>query len=356
MRVLFSPRLQSSYSALKHCLRQFDGVRPSSKQAWIATARALSSGASRVRTRPNNKTGGRNHEDDQMQKIERENELWRLRNLKGDVALPPALPVECRRGKGQHLLKNSHIADVIVEKAGVRSTDTVLEIGPGTGNLTLKLLQVAKKVIAVEVDPRMIEELQRRVQLTDLAHKLEVIKGDIMRMEFPEFDLCVANIPYKISSPLTFKLLSCTSKYRAAVMMLQREFAKRLMATAGDPLFSRLSANTQLLASPPLVTSTRHSSQGFSGPDEEDSEDIECKDLAVDYSQQEDQEVEPRNTELCSQVDLGELKETALDVLGCLGFAERRSVKLTQPEFLKLLASFNEAGINFGNARTARPA
>ncbi|KAI5067807.1 hypothetical protein GOP47_0018335 [Adiantum capillus-veneris] len=417
MRVLFSPRLQSSYSALKHCLRQFDGVRPSSKQAWIATARALSSGASRVRTRPNNKTGGRNHEDDQMQKIERENELWRLRNLKGDVALPPALPVECRRGKGQHLLKNSHIADVIVEKAGVRSTDTVLEIGPGTGNLTLKLLQVAKKVIAVEVDPRMIEELQRRVQLTDLAHKLEVIKGDIMRMEFPEFDLCVANIPYKISSPLTFKLLSCTSKYRAAVMMLQREFAKRLMATAGDPLFSRLSANTQLLASvsilmevskanfspPPKVDSTvvcisphlspppvdlqewnnfirvcfsrknktlgaifrqkhilsllaGHSSQGFSGPDEEDSEDIECKDLAVDYSQQEDQEVEPRNTELCSQVDLGELKETALDVLGCLGFAERRSVKLTQPEFLKLLASFNEAGINFGNARTARPA
>ena len=65
---------------------------------------------------------------------------------------------------GQNLLKNPLIVNSIVEKANIKSTDIVLEIGPGTGNLTMKLLEVAKKVIAVEVDPRMVGEIQKRVQ------------------------------------------------------------------------------------------------------------------------------------------------------------------------------------------------
>ena len=72
------------------------------------------------------------------------------------------------------MLKNSHIVEAIVEKSCIRSDDVVLEIGPGTGNLTLRLLEIAKKVIAVEVDPRMVEELQRRAQQTEFAGKLEV--------------------------------------------------------------------------------------------------------------------------------------------------------------------------------------
>ena len=64
------------------------------------------------------------------------------------------------------MLKNPLIAQAIVEKAEIRHTDTVLEIGPGTGNLTIRLLEQAKKVIAVEVDPRMVGELQKRVQGT----------------------------------------------------------------------------------------------------------------------------------------------------------------------------------------------
>lgn len=53
-----------------------------------------------------------------------------------------------------------------MEKANIKSTDVVLEIGPGTGNLTIKLLELAKKVIAIEVDPRMVAELQKRIQET----------------------------------------------------------------------------------------------------------------------------------------------------------------------------------------------
>lgn len=64
--------------------------------------------------------------------------------------------IEFHKSKGQHILKNPNVVKAIVDKAGIKSTDTVLEIGPGTGNLTNLLLQQAKKVIAIEVDPRMV--------------------------------------------------------------------------------------------------------------------------------------------------------------------------------------------------------
>ena len=63
--------------------------------------------------------------------------------------------------------------DTIVEKAGIKATDVVLEIGPGTGNLTMKLLAAAKRVVAIEYDPRMVLELQRRVAGTAHQHNLQ---------------------------------------------------------------------------------------------------------------------------------------------------------------------------------------
>ena len=149
---------------------------------------------------------------------------------------------------GQHILKNPLVVTSIIDKAGIRSTDTVLEVGPGTGNLTVKLLPVAKKVIVVEYDVRMIAELQKRVAGTPDAHKLQIIQGDVLKVDLPYFDLCVANLPYQISSPFTFKLLSHRPPFRSAVLMYQREFALRLLAQPATPLFCRLSLNTQLLS------------------------------------------------------------------------------------------------------------
>lgn len=145
-------------------------------------------------------------------------------------------------------MKNPMVVQAIVDKAGVKSTDVVLEIGPGTGNLTMKLLEKAKRVVAIELDPRMVLELQRRVQNTPYEKNLTIIHGDFMKQELPFFDLCVANIPYNISSPLTFKLLAHRPAFRAAVIMYQHEFAMRLVAKPGDPLYCRLAANTQLLS------------------------------------------------------------------------------------------------------------
>lgn len=66
--------------------------------------------------------------------------------------------IEFFKGKGQHILKNPLIVQSIVDKAGLKATDVVLEIGPGTGNLTVQLLQKAKKVIAVELDSRLVSK------------------------------------------------------------------------------------------------------------------------------------------------------------------------------------------------------
>jgi len=112
----------------------------------------------------------------------------------------------------------------------------------------MKLLEVVKKVIAVEIDPRMVAELQKRVQETGFASKLQIIYGDFLKTELPYFDVCVANIPYKISSALVFKLLAHRPIFRAAILMFQREFAMRLVAQPNDKLYCRLSLNTQLLA------------------------------------------------------------------------------------------------------------
>jgi len=118
------------------------------------------------------------------------------------------------KDKGQHILKNPLIIQSMVEKAALRPTDVVLEIGPGTGNMTVKMLEKAKKVIACEIDPRMVAELQKRVQGTVHQSKLQIVYGDVLKSDLPFFDLCVANIPYQISSPLVFKLLSHRPLFR----------------------------------------------------------------------------------------------------------------------------------------------
>ncbi|GKZ23034.1 dimethyladenosine transferase [Aspergillus brasiliensis] len=149
---------------------------------------------------------------------------------------------------GQHILKNPGVAQRIVDKAELKQSDVVLEIGPGTGNLTVKILEQAKKVIAVELDPRMAAEVTKRVQGTPAQKRLDVILGDVMKTDLPYFDVCISNTPYQISSPLTFKLLATSPAPRICILMFQREFALRLFAKPGDKLYSRLSVNAQMWA------------------------------------------------------------------------------------------------------------
>merc|ERR1711962_1963351 len=100
----------------------------------------------------------------------------------------------------------------------------------------------------MEIDTRLVAELQKRVQGTPESSKLHLIVGDVLKSDLPYFDCCVANLPYQISSPFVFKLLLHRPFFRCAVLMFQREFALRLVAKPGDKLYCRLSINTQLLA------------------------------------------------------------------------------------------------------------
>lgn len=99
---------------------------------------------------------------------------------------------------GQHILKNPGVSDAIVEKAYLKPTDTVLEVGPGTGNLTVRILERARKCICVELDPRMAAEVTKRVQGTPEQKKLEVMLGDVIKTELPPFDVCISNTPYQV--------------------------------------------------------------------------------------------------------------------------------------------------------------
>ncbi|KAI0393277.1 rRNA adenine dimethylase [Xylariaceae sp. FL0594] len=147
---------------------------------------------------------------------------------------------------GQHILRNPGIAQAIVDKAYLKPTDVVLEVGPGTGNLTVQILNQARRVIAVEMDPRMAAEVTKRVQGKPEQKRLDVILGDVIKQDpLPDFDVCISNTPYQISSPLVFKLLRMPKPPRTCVLMFQREFAMRLTAKPGDSLYCRLSVNAQ---------------------------------------------------------------------------------------------------------------
>eukprot|EP01101_Sappina_pedata_P011981 TRINITY_DN8140_c0_g1_i1.p1 TRINITY_DN8140_c0_g1~~TRINITY_DN8140_c0_g1_i1.p1 ORF type:complete len:322 (+),score=148.14 TRINITY_DN8140_c0_g1_i1:32-967(+) len=278
---------------------------------------------------------------------------------------------------GQHLLRNPAMLNAIVEKAEVKSTDTVLEIGPGTGNLTALLLQQAKKVIAIEVDVRMVAELQKRFQGTAERSKLEIIVGDAVKIEFPYFDCCVANVPYKISSPLVFKLLAHRPIFRSAVLMLQREFAMRLVAKPDDSLYCRLSVNAQLLSKvthlikvgknnfrpPPKVESSVIRISPLNPPPpinflEWDGMVRLCfgrknKTLGAIFKNKKVIALLEENYKTLNAIKGKEesmedsVREKVMKILETTDFAEKRSNKMDLDDFLKLLTAFNEEGLHF---------
>jgi len=123
--------------------------------------------------------------------------------------------------------------------ADVKTDDVVLEVGAGLGFLTRPLSTRAKKVIAVEIDPRLTVIL--REQLSTLSN-VELIEGDILTVSVPYFDKVVSTPPYSISSPLLFWLME--KHFKLAVLAFQEEFARRLSAAVGSKDYSRLTVAT----------------------------------------------------------------------------------------------------------------
>lgn len=147
------------------------------------------------------------------------------------------------------MLHNKGVLRKLVEQAGVRSTDNVYEVGCGTGELTMQLLGLAKKVYTIDVEPRMVQETQLRASSAGFSN-LEASVGNALTAPMPErFDLCVANLPFQISSPFIFQLLRRLTNglpWRSAVLVLAQPYAERLLADPGQQVFTRLAVNVRL--------------------------------------------------------------------------------------------------------------
>ncbi len=155
------------------------------------------------------------------------------------------LGVRPSKGRGQHFLVDRRVAARQIAYADLHASDVVLEIGPGLGVLTRALAERTKLVVAIESDRRFAEYLRRSVPEAEIVH------GDALKVDWPDFDVMVSNLPYQISSPLTFKLL--VTPFDRAVLMYQWEFARRMIAKPATPDYSRLSVGVYVRASCELL-------------------------------------------------------------------------------------------------------
>ena len=147
-----------------------------------------------------------------------------------------------RKQLGQCFLEDQNILK-LEAKLATPANKTVLEIGAGDGRLTNTLLaEKPKKIIAVELDPKFATLLREKFS----KEKVEVIEADFLELEPipPEVDLVVGNIPYYISSDIVFKLAKL--KKEKAILMVQREFAEKMVAKPGESNYGRLSVTSQI--------------------------------------------------------------------------------------------------------------
>jgi 16S rRNA (adenine1518-N6/adenine1519-N6)-dimethyltransferase len=154
-----------------------------------------------------------------------------IRELAEAIGLKPA------KALGQNFVIDSNVCKKIVRIAGVTSTDIALEIGPGLGSLTLALLEEAASVVAVEIDPRLAQQLPLTAAIhSERASQLTVINQDALGISTLISDptVLVANLPYNVSVPVLLHLLEKVPTLRSGVVMVQAEVADRLAASPGS--------------------------------------------------------------------------------------------------------------------------
>ncbi len=157
-----------------------------------------------------------------------------------------------KRPFGQHFLFDPNILKKIIACGGVTREDTVVEIGPGLGTLTKFLSFYAKKIIAIEIDKRLIEKLEG---ILLPCSNVELIQADAMKFPYDTIEdkfKVVANIPYYITTPLLFRLLEFKEKITDMTLLMQKEVAKRITAANGSKDYGVLSISAQFYTRPEL--------------------------------------------------------------------------------------------------------
>jgi 16S rRNA (adenine1518-N6/adenine1519-N6)-dimethyltransferase len=216
---------------------------------------------------------------------------------------------------GQHWLRNERVLDRIIDAAKIAPTDRILEIGPGTGILTRKLLPTASAVVAVEIDRDLCALLVKKLGNIDnfllLQNDFLTLDVNAALADFPKFqnaNKVVANIPYNITGPILEKLLGniihpSVQPFDSIVLLVQKEVAERLYAKPSTKAFGALSIRVQYLAHCELICPVP--ARDFSPPPKVDSAVIRLT---------------PRNLALVPT------HPKVLDNLVKLGFATRRKM------------------------------
>ena len=151
---------------------------------------------------------------------------------------------------GQNFLRDPHYLNRIADAARIGTEDQVLEIGPGLGHLTAVLAQRAQKVLAIEVDDRLIPHLQRAFSA---CRNFELVHADALEYDYGSLDKrwkVVANLPYYISTPIIQKLIVRSDKFISLTLMLQKEVAERIAAPPGGKEYGYLSVLVQFYTIP----------------------------------------------------------------------------------------------------------
>jgi 16S rRNA (adenine1518-N6/adenine1519-N6)-dimethyltransferase len=153
--------------------------------------------------------------------------------------LAEMLGVNPTKKLGQNFVIDGNTVRRIVKVAAVKPGETVVEVGPGLGSLTLGILEVGAAVVAVEIDDRLAEQLPLTVALMQPAATLTVLRADALKIsELPgEPTRLVANLPYNVSVPVLLHLLEHFDSIRAGVVMVQAEVGERLAAAPGSKIY-----------------------------------------------------------------------------------------------------------------------
>lgn len=155
-----------------------------------------------------------------------------------------------KKSLGQHWLEDDTSLDAMVQSAQVVSSDTILEIGPGTGTLTDKLIATGANILALEFDQQRLQELKRKY---NKVGNVQLIAGDIRRFDFanlPKNYKIVANIPYYLTANLLRILTDISNQPEIAVLLVQKEVAQKVVAKPGD--LSQVAIFTQVVYQPTL--------------------------------------------------------------------------------------------------------
>ncbi len=159
-----------------------------------------------------------------------------VRSLAAELDLRPT------KQRGQNFVIDANTVRRIVRESGVGPDDVVVEVGPGLGSLTLALLEVGARVVAVEVDVRLAERLPLTVaqRAPESAQRLQVVAADALRvteLPGPAPTALVANLPYNVSVPVLIHLLTLLPSLERGLVMVQSEVAERLAAAPGSKAY-----------------------------------------------------------------------------------------------------------------------